>query len=133
MTENNDYKLVKDTEIKKLYTLEPKLKEKDVLNIIANPGFNGNIKNNKINFKAKILKDKPINLNDVFSPLKVLNTTNKILDEYYLNLDFGKVNKDEYKKLIIHLIYYCSIYPNDFKKEIIKFLIYCLKTDKIKE
>ena len=133
VTENNDYKLVKDTEIKKLYTLEPKLKEKDVLNIIANPGFNGNIKNNKINFKAKILKDKPINLNDVFSPLKVLNTTNKILDEYYLNLDFGKVNKDEYKKLIIHLIYYCSLYPNDFNKEIIKFLIYCLKTDKIKE
>ena len=133
VTENNDYKLVKDTEIKKLYTLEPKLKEKDVLNIIANPGFNGNIKNNKINFKAKILKDKPINLNDVFSPLKVLNTTNKILDEYYLNLDFSKVNKDEYKKLIIHLIYYCSLYPNDFNKEIIKFLIYCLKTDKIKE
>ena len=133
VTENNDYKLVKDTEIKKLYTLEPKLKEKDVLNIIANPGFNGNIKNNKINFKAKILKDKPINLNDVFSPLKVLNTTNKILDEYDLNLDFSKVNKDEYKKLIIHLIYYCNLYPNDFNKEIIKFLIYCLKTEKIKE
>ena len=133
VTENNDYKLVKDTEIKKLYSLEPKLKEKDVLNIIANPSFNGNIKNNKINFKAKILKDKPINLNDVFSPLKLLNTTNKILDEYYLNLDFSKVNKDEYKKLIIHLIYYCSLYPNDFNKEIIKFLIYCLKTEKIKE
>ena len=63
----------------------------------------------------------------------MLNTTNKILDEYYLNLDFSKVNKDEYKKLIIHLIYYCSLYPNDFNKEIIKFLIYCLKTDKIKE
>ena len=133
VTENNDYKLVKDTEIKKLYSLEPKLKEKDVLNIIANPSFNGNIKNKKINFKAKILKDKPINLNDVFSPLKLLNTTNKILDEYYLNLDFSKVNKDEYKKLIIHLIYYCSLYPNDFNKEIIKFLIYCLKTEKIKE
>ena len=133
VTENNDYKLVKDTEIKKLYNLEPKLKDKDVLNMIANPGFNGNIKNNKINFKTKILKDKPINLNDVFSPLKVFNTTNKILDEYYLNLDFSKVNKDEYKKLIIHLIYYCSLYPNDFNKEIVKFLIYCLKTDKIKE
>ena len=131
--ENNDYKSIKDSDIKKLYSLEPKLKEKEVLNILANIGYNGNIKNNKISFKAKILKDKAINLNDVFSPIKVFNHLNKMLDEYYLNLDFGKINKDEYKKLIIHLIYYCSIFQNDFDKDIIKFLIYCLKTDKIKE
>ena len=133
ISENNDYKLIKDSDSKKLYSLEAKLKDKDVLNIIANSGYNGNIKNNKISFKTKILKDKPINLNDAFSPLKVLNSLNKILEEYYLNLEHGKINKDEYKKLIIHLIYYCSLFPNDFNKEIIKFLIYCLKTDKIKE
>ena len=133
ISENNDYKLVKDSDSKKVYNLEPKLKDKDVLNIIVNPGYNGNIKNNKINFKAKILKDKPINLNDVFSPLKVLNNLNRILDEYYSNLDFSKINKDEYKKLIVHLIYYCSLFPNDFNKDVIKFLIYCLKTEKSKE
>jgi len=119
--------------MKKLYSLEPKLKDKDALAIIANTGYNGNLKNNKINFKTKLLKDKPINVNDVFSPLKVFNNLNKMIDEYYLNLDFGKINKDEYKKLIIHIIYYCSLYPNDFDKEIIKFMIYCIKIDKSKE
>ena len=79
------------------------------------------------------MKDKPINLNDVFSPVKVLNTLNKLVDEYYLNLDFNKINKDEYKKIIIHLIYYCSLFTNDISKDVIRFLIYCLKTDKIKE
>ena len=131
--ENNDCKLVKETESKKLYSLEPKLKDKDVLGIITNAGYNGNIKGNKINFKTKILKDKPISLNDVFSPLKLLNNLNKMIDEYYLNLDFGKINKDEYKKLIIQVIYYINLFPNDFNKDIIKFLIYCLKIEKNKE
>ena len=128
--ESNDYKSLKDSDNKKLYSLDPKLKDKEVLNVIANIGYNGNIKNNKITFKAKILKDKPININDVFSPLKVLNNSNKMLDEYYLNLDFGKINKDEYRKMIVHLIYYCNLFPNDFNKEIIKFLLYCLKNEK---
>ena len=131
--ENNDCKLVKETESKKLYSLEPKLKDKDVLGIITNAGYNGNIKGNKINFKTKILKDKPISLNDVYSPLKLLNNLNKMIDEYYLNLDFGKINKDEYKKLIIQVIYYINLFPNDFNKDIIKFLIYCLKIEKNKE
>ena len=131
--ENNDYKLIKESDSKKLYSLEPKLKDKDVLSIINNASFNGNIKGNKINFKTKILKDKPISLNDVFSPLKMLNNLNKMLDEYYLNLDFGKVNKDEYKKLIIQVIYYINLVPNDINKDIIKFLIYCLKIEKNKE
>ena len=127
--ETNDYKSIKDVDNKKLYSLEPKLKEKEVLNIISNASFNGNIKNNKITFKAKILKDKMFNINDVFSPLKVYNHLNKITDEYYQNLEFNKINKDEYKKLIIHLIYYCSLYPQEFNKGVIKFLIYCLKTE----
>ena len=127
--EGNDYKSIKDVDNKKLYTLEPKLKEKEILNAISNLSFNGNIKNNKITFKTKFLKDKTFNLNDVFSPLKVYNQLNKMIDEYYQNLDFSKINKDEYKKLIIHLIYYCSLFPQDFDKGIIKFLIYCLKTE----
>ena len=131
--ENNDYKLIKESDSKKLYSLEPKLKDKDVLSIINNASFNGNIKGNKINFKTKILKDKPISLNDIFSPLKMLNNLNKMLDEYYVNLDFGKVNKDEYKKLIIQVIYYINLVPNDINKDIIKFLIYCLKIEKNKE
>ena len=85
--------------------------------------------NNKITFKTKFLKDKIFNINDVFSPLKVYNHLNKIVDEYYQNLDFNKVNKDEYKKLIIHLIYYSSLFPQDIPKGVIKFLIYCLKTE----
>ena len=103
------------------------------MGIITNAGYNGNIKGNKINFKTKILKDKPISLNDVYSPLKLLNNLNKMIDEYYLNLDFGKINKDEYKKLIIQVIYYINLFPNDFNKDIIKFLIYCLKIEKNKE
>ena len=125
--ENSDCKLVKESDSKKLYTLDPKLKDKDVLSIIANASYNGNIKGNKINFKTKILKDKIISLNDVFSPIKVLNNLNKMVDEYYLNLDFGKINKDEYKKSIIQVIYYINLFPNDINKDIIKFLIYCLK------
>ena len=131
--ESSDYKLVKDSDSKKLYSLEPKLKDKEVLNIISNVGLNSNIKGNKINFKTKILKDKIISLNDVFTPLKLFNSLNKQFDEFYLTTEFGKINKDEYRKLVIHLIYYCSLFPNDFDKDIIKFLIYCLKFDKNKE
>ena len=127
--EGNDYKSIKDVDNKKLYSLEPKLKEKETLNAISNVSFNGNIKNNKITFKTKFLKDKVFNINDVFSPLKVYNLLNKMVDEYYQNLEFSKINKDDYKKLIIHLIYYCSLFPQDFDKGIIKFLIYCLKTE----
>ena len=126
--EGSDYKLIKDADNKKLYTLEPKLKEKEALTIISNASFNGNLKNNKITFKTKFLKDKTFNLNDVFSPLKVYNQLNKMIDEYNKNLDFSKINKEEYKKLIIHLIYYCNLYPQDFKG-ITKFLIFCLKTE----
>ena len=128
--EGSDYKSIKDTDIKKLFSIEPKIKEKEVLNILSNASFNGNLKNNKIIFKTKFLKDKVFNINDVFSPLKVYNQLNKMLDEYYQNIDFNKINKDEYKKLIIHLIYYCSFFPQEFNKDIIKFLIYCLKTEK---
>ena len=127
--EGNDYKSIKDLDNKKLYSLEPKIKEKEALNIISNASFNGNLKNNKITFKTKFLKDKIFNINDVFSPLKVYNQLNKMVDEYYQNLDFNKINKDEYKKLIIHLIYYCSLFPQEFNKDIVKFLIYCLKTE----
>ena len=131
--ENSDCKLVKESDSKKLYTLDPKLKDKDVLSIITNAAYNGNTKGNKINFKTKILKDKPISLNDVFSPIKLLNNLNKMVDEYYFNLDFSKINKDEYKKLIIQVIYYINLFPNDINKDIIKFLIYCLKIEKNKE
>ena len=131
--ENSDCKLVKESDSKKLYSLDPKLKDKDVLSIIANAAYNGNIKGNKINFKTKILKDKIISLNDVFSPIKLFNNLNKMVDEYYLNLDFGKINKDEYKKLIIQVIYYINLFPNDINKDLIKFLIYCLKIEKSKE
>ena len=51
-----------------------------------------------------------------------------MIDEYNKHLDFSKINKEEYKKLIIHLIYYCNLYPQDFKG-ITKFLIFCLKTE----
>ena len=127
--EGNDYKSIKDVDNKKLYSLEPKLKEKEMLSNISNVTFNGNIKNNKITFKAKILKDKIFNINDIFSPLKVYNQLNKMVDEFSQNLEFNKINKDEYKKLIIHLIYYCSLFPQEFDKTIIKYLIYCLKTE----
>ena len=127
--EGNDYKSIKDVDNKKLYTIEPKLKEKEALKEIANVSFNGNVKNNKISFKTKLLKDKMFNINDVFSPLKVYNQLNKLVGDYYQNLEFNKINKDEYKKLIIHLIYYCGLYPQEFHKGIIKFLIYCLKTE----
>ena len=127
--EGNDYKSIKDIDNKKLYTLEAKIKEKDVLNIISNVSFNGNIKNNKITFKTKFLKDKIFNINDVFSPLKAYYQLNKMVDEYNQNMDFSKINKDEYKKLIIHLIYYCSLFPQEFDKGILKFLIFCLKTE----
>ncbi len=134
IVESNDYKSMKDSDIKKLYNLETKIKDKEFTNILlSNPSFNGNIKNQKINFKAKIIKDKSININDVFSPVKLHNNLNKIVDEYYQNLDFNKINKDEYRKMIIHLIYYCNLFSQEFNKGITKFLIYCLKIEKNKE
>ena len=128
--EASDYKSIKDADIKKIFTLEPKLKEKDALNIVSNATFNGILKNNKITFKTKFIKDKNIVINEVSSPIKVYKELSKMLDEYNQNLDFTKINKDDYKKLIVHLIYYCNnLYPQDFQKGIIKFLVYCLKID----
>lgn len=128
--EASDYKSIKDADIKKIFTLEPKLKEKDALNIVSNPTFNGILKNNKITFKTKFIKDKNIVINEVSSPLKIYKELNKMLDDYNQNLDFTKINKDDYKKIIVHLIYYCNnLYPQDFQKGIIKFLVYCLKTE----
>ena len=129
INEDEGYKIIKDLDIKKLYTIECKLKEKEIINSITSANFNESIKKSNLNFKAKILKDKAYSFSEIASPYKIYTQLNKMLEGYLKKLDFGKVNKEEYKKLIMQLIYYCNMFQDDFPKDVIKFLVYCLKTE----
>ena len=53
----------------------------------------------------------------------------KIFDIYYQTLDFSKISKEEYNKLVISLIYYCKIFQDEVPQDIDKFLYDCLDID----
>ena len=42
-----------------------------------------------------------------------------MLDIYYEDLDFSKINYDDYEKAIVNLIFYTEIFEKEFPKDII--------------
>ena len=53
-----------------------------------------------------------------------------LLNVYSKDLDISKINKEEYNKLILYLLYYATIL--ELPKETNLFLFYCLDLDVIK-
>ena len=129
---DDKYKKLEGLEDEKLYSLESQKNYKDIINIIEDNKNNlcENIKN-KIIFKSKYYKYKIITYNDIFSPKVLYKISNQLLNNYYIDLDFNKVNKYQYDKILICLLFYSHIFQNDFPKDINKFLFYCLINDSL--
>ena len=81
------------------------------------------IKKLKIVFEAKKFK---VSFDNTYSFITMYDTISSILNKYYEDLDESKINKEEYNKLILYLIYYTTILNNDFPKDTNLFLFYCL-------
>ena len=127
---DNKYKKIEKIEVDKLYSLESQKKQKEILNILEDSDNNleGYIKN-KIIFKSKFYKNKMIIYNDIYSPAMLHKISNELLESYYTDLDFNKVNKYKYDKILICLLFYSKLLENDLPKDINKFLFYCLVVD----
>ena len=89
--------------------------------------FAATINSAKLTFKSKMYNNnKKIEYKDQLSPVMIYYQINQMLDEYLKDLDPGKINKIDFEKIIIHLIYYTKLLPDKFPKDINKFLFYCL-------
>ena len=121
---NERYKKIEKIEVKKLYSINCNKKDKDNLLLIQNLNISSTI-GGTIKFKSKYYKNKEIKIENIYSPKSIYNITNDMLDNYYNSLDFKKINKIEYEKIIIHLLYYSRLIENKLPKDINKFLFYC--------
>lgn len=118
------YEKIKDKT--KLFTLKYKSNKK-AIETIKNVTLNDNIPF-KMSFDSKIYtKNKNMKLNELYSPKTIYNITKNMLDIYYKDLDFSKINYSDYEKSIINLIAYTDIFGKDFPKDINNFLFYCLE------
>ena len=79
----------------------------------------------KINFYSKFKNIKE-NFDSSYSFIKIYDTITNILNEYYKDLDYSKIDKKEYNKIIIYLMYFTTIFNDDFPKDINLFLFSCL-------
>ena len=123
--EQEEYKKLKDTKEKNRYTLDY---DKKKANEIKAPSysFGTNEIKVKINFKTK---KKKTYLEMIYSYVTIYEKITSILKEYYNDLDYSKIDKNEFNKLIIYLIYFTTIFIDDFPKDINTFLFYCLDYD----
>ena len=81
---------------------------------------------NRIIFKSKYYRNKIISYNNVYSPRMLYSKSNEMLNSYFKDLNFDKINIYEYEKILIYLIFYTKIYQEQLPKDINKFLFYCL-------
>ena len=89
-----------------------------------------NFGKNKIKSKIKLkFKNKSEHFDEIYSIVKVYEEINKMVDSYYKTLDFKSIPKDEFKKLVVFLIYYCTLFEEEMPRDIDKFLCYCLDID----
>ena len=119
------YKKIEGIETKKLYSISCNKKTKEILLIIQNLNIIANIKGT-LKFKSKYYnKNKEIKIDSIYSLRTIYSITNSMLDNYYNDLDITRINKTEYEKIIIHLIYYSQLLEKQLPKDINKFLFYC--------
>ena len=123
--EQEEFKKLRETKEKNRYTLDF---DKKKANEIKAPSysFGTNEIKVKINFKTK---KKKTYLEMIYSYVTIYEKITSILNEYYNDLDYSKIDKNEFNKLIIYLIYFTTIFNDDFPKDINTFLFYCLDYD----
>ena len=123
--EQEEFRKLKDTKEKNRYTLDF---DKKKANEIKAPSysFGTNEIKIKINFKTKKKKHY---LEMIYSYVTIYDKITSILNEYYKDLNYSKIDKNEFNKLIIYLIFFTTIFNEDFPKDINFFLFYCLDYD----
>ena len=121
------FKKLEGLEQDKLYSLESEKKLYEIKNIFEEGDkiIDGIIKN-KIIFKSKFHKNKILIYNEIYSPIMFYNLSNHLLECYFDELDFNKVNKYQYEKILICLLLYSQIWESELPKDINRFLFYCL-------
>jgi len=123
---NKRLKEIEQTKVEKLYSIDCKKKDKEIIPILQ-LNINQPINSAKLTFKSKMYNNnKKIEYKDQLSPVMIYYQINQMLEEYLKDLDPGKINKIDFEKIIIHLIYYTKLLPDKFPKDINKFLFYCL-------
>jgi hypothetical protein len=120
-----DYKKLMETKEKSRYTLDYDKKKASEIKA-PSYSFGLNEIRVKINFKAK---KKKFYSENCYSFITIYEKITSILNEYYNDLDYSKIDKNEYNKLIIFLMYFTTILNEEFPKEITLFLFYCLELD----
>ena len=123
------FKKLEGLEIDKLYSIDSQKNYKEISDILENSNLDDNIQN-KIIIKSRYFKKKIISYNDIYSPLKIYNISSQILENYYKNLNFNIMNKYQYEKILICLLFYSKIFENELPKDINKFLFYCFIVEK---
>ena len=123
-----EYSKLISTKEKDRYTLEY---DKKKANEIKAPSytFGPNEIKVKINFK---IKKKKFYFESSYSFITIYEKITSMLNEYYNDLDDSKIDKIEYNKLIIYLMYFTTILNEEFPKDLTLFLFYCLELDEIK-
>ena len=118
-----EYKQLVETNEKKRYTLNFDKNIAKEIKMIYN--FGDEIQA-KITFKTK---KKRIYLENCYSYKTLYDKITSLLNQYYKDLDYSKIDKNESNKLIRNLIYFTNIHQNDFPKDINLFLFYCIESD----
>ena len=124
-TFQEEYKKLMETKEKNRYTLDyDKKKEKEIK--APSYSYGSNDMKVKISFKRN---KKKISLETSYSLITIYDKITAILNDYYRDLDYSKIDKTEYNKIIIYLIFFTTIFNEDFPKDINLFLLYCLEWD----
>jgi hypothetical protein len=109
---------------KNRYSLEY---DKKKANDIKASSYSYGVRENKvkITFKTKNITKK---YEFIYSFMYIYNMISEFLNDYYKTLDYSKIDKEEFNKIIIYLIYYITILNenNLFPQELNQFLLYCL-------
>ena len=119
------YKKIEELDTDKLYSVEVN-KKIDEMKAILESNISGNNIPSRIIFKSKHYRNKIISYYDIYSPRMLYNKSNEMLNSYFKDLDFDKINIYEYERILIYLILYSKIYQEQLPKDINKFLFYCL-------
>ena len=122
--DQKEYNLLMTNKEKNRFVLEY---DKKKANDIKASSYSYGVRENKvkISFKAKTISKK---YDTIYSFMHIYTLISDFVSEYYRTLDYSKIDKEEYNKIIIYLIYYISILNenNLFPKDLSSFLFYCL-------
>jgi hypothetical protein len=119
------FKKIEELDTDKLYSVEANKKIDEMKAILQSNNLGNNI-SSRIIFKSKLYRNKIISYNNIYSPRMLYNKSNEMLNSYFKDLDFDKINIYEYERILIYLIFYSKIYQEQLPKDINKFLFYCL-------